>query len=85
MNIKEFINSVRTGKYTSVESYPKFWLTSENDVICFDCIKANCLDIGRAIRRGLFGRIVACDINWEDPNLYCDECSVDIESAYAEN
>jgi hypothetical protein len=30
-------------------------------------------------------RIVASDINYEDPDLYCDHCHQRIESAYAED
>lgn len=81
MNIKEFIQSIRDGAYTSIGSYPKFWITSTNEAICYQCIKDNCLDMGRAINRTLFGRIVGCDINWES-QMDCNECSAEIESAY---
>jgi hypothetical protein len=30
------------------------------------------------------GHLVSADINWEDPELYCDDCNERIESAYAE-
>jgi hypothetical protein len=29
-------------------------------------------------------RVVACDTNWEDGELYCDHSGERIESAYAE-
>tara|TARA_Y100001937_G_C6845362_1_gene209660 strand:+ start:189 stop:344 length:156 start_codon:yes stop_codon:yes gene_type:complete len=31
------------------------------------------------------GVLVKMATNWEDKNLYCDECSEKIESAYAED
>jgi hypothetical protein len=28
--------------------------------------------------------VEALDVNWENPDLYCDHCGARIESAYAE-
>lgn len=28
--------------------------------------------------------VVAYGVNWEDPDLYCDDCSERIESAYGD-
>jgi hypothetical protein len=29
-------------------------------------------------------RVIGCDVNWEDPSLYCDHTGARIPSAYAE-
>ena len=56
--------------------YPIFYLDNENNVLCPEC--ANKHDEYN-------GEIIAHDINWEDKNLYCDDCSKRIDSAYAED
>lgn len=55
--------------------YPIYYLDSENNVLCPDC----------ANKDGMSSQPVAADINYEDPDLYCDDCSQRIESAYAED
>lgn len=57
-------------KYTSVGSYPLL-MVRKNTAYCPAC--ANKLDVAP-------GDVV--DVNWENPELYCDER---IESAYAED
>lgn len=53
--------------------YPMFYLTHDNDVLCPSCAN-NEQDA-----------ISAADANWEDPQMYCEECNNRIESAYAED
>lgn len=60
-------------KYTSVGSYPLL-MVRKNTAYCPAC--ANELDVAP-------GDVV--DVNWENPELYCDECGERIESAYAED
>ena len=54
--------------------YPLYYLDNENNVLCPAC----------ASKDGYESEPVACDVNWEDPDLYCDDCGERIESAYAE-
>ena len=65
-------SSAALPKYTSVGSYPLFYLTHHDDVLCRDCATA---DIDNVVNVG---------VNYEDPSLDCDECNERIESAYAE-
>jgi hypothetical protein len=60
--------------------YPVFYLDSADQVLCADC--ANKHDDPDGYPED---RPVATDVNWEDPNLYCDACSDRIESAYADD
>jgi hypothetical protein len=55
--------------------YPLFYLDKEGNVLCADCASR---DVDRS------QEIVAIDSNWEDPALYCDDCSCRIELAYEE-
>lgn len=77
---------VRQNKYTSVGGYPLFGITSDGAALCYDCIRSERRDIIQAIGHQLNDgwRLMAIDVNWEDPDLYCDHCSNRIESAYAE-
>lgn len=86
MTVREFLQSLREGRFTSLGSYPKFWLASDGGVLSYEACRANCGRIARAIRDASSDgwRVVACDINWEDPELYCDHTNERIASAYAE-
>lgn len=64
----------KRSKYTSVGGYPLFYVHM-GEAICPDC----------ANRSKEYSDIeMPSDINWENPNLHCDECGDRIESAYAE-
>lgn len=88
--VKDLCNAMRQGKYTSVGSYPTFYLTADGGVLSYESVCANLWQIARAVRdgKGAYNdqwRIVACDVNWEDPALFCDDSGKRIESAYAES
>jgi hypothetical protein len=59
-------------KFTSVGSYPMIYINRKHEVLCPTCA-------------GEYDRILAEDVNWENPDLHCDECGERIESAYAES
>jgi hypothetical protein len=61
--------------------YPLFYLDGQNSTLCPDCARKSDEDPDEV--RGF--KPVACDANWEDPGLFCDNCSTRIESAYAED
>jgi hypothetical protein len=61
-------------KYTSLGSYPLFYIENDSDCLCVDCANAHEAP-----------EMLQGEINWEDPSLFCDECSERIESAYAED
>lgn len=50
----------------------------ERAIVCAECANA-CHEWGDETTR-----IVQCDVNWENPELFCEQCSERIESAYAE-
>ena len=57
--------------------YPIFYLDKHDNVLCPACANEH--------EPGEDDAPVHADVNWEDPSLYCDECSERIESAYAED
>ena len=92
LTVREFIRSLREGPFTSVGSYPVFWLTADGETLSHEACMANCLQIARAIKTGPGcgsdveqWRVVAYDANWEDPAMFCDDTGKRIESAYAED
>ena len=64
-------------RFTSVGSYPIFYVTRRGQCLCPVCA-------GDEERAEQNDPIVAQCPNWEDPAFYCDACGERIESAYAE-
>ena len=81
-NVKQAIRD----KYAWPGLYPMFLVSNDGGVICIDCARKNfrfiCEDTKKGYNTGwdIFGY----DVNWEDENLYCDNCGKIIESAYGE-
>ncbi len=88
MTVREFLDSLREGKYSSVGSYPLYWVTSDGGVLSYEACRAEVWRIARAIRDWDWDsggwRVTGYDVNWEDPELYCDHTNKRIESTYAE-
>lgn len=63
--------------------YPIYYVTVMGSVLCPEC--ANSEEAKEADPHDNDWRIETAATNWEDPNLYCDNCSERIESAYAED
>ncbi len=59
--------------FTSLGCYPIFYLDSYSDVLCPTCA-TNAHEYGEVITHA--------DINWEDPDLWCEHCNERIEAAY---
>jgi hypothetical protein len=68
--------------------YPRYFITADGAALSYKAAETERRLIRRAIRTNdnTGGwRVVGCDINWEDAELYCDHTGYRIESAYAEN
>ena len=78
--------TLRAGRFTQRGGYPLYFLASDGAPLAFDTVRAEFRIIAESIqRRDDSGwRVVACDINYEDPDLYCAHTNHRIESAYAE-
>lgn len=86
---RDLARDLREGRYTSLGSYPKFWVTAHGSVISYDAIMGELCRYMRATAGKCESwdreaAIVGCDVNWEDADLYCDHTGQRIPSAYAE-
>ena len=78
----------RLAKFSGFGRYPLFYMTAKGDVLCTDCADAEegkDHDAEDDECECESEPIAHCDANYEDPSLYCDECSERIESAYVED
>lgn len=66
--------------------YPRYFITSDGAALSYKSAADNQDQIIDAIENKSNDgwRIVGCDINWEDLELYCEHSSERIESAYAD-
>ena len=63
--------------------YPLYYVVDSCVAICPECVNSNLSLCKDKTNKEWF--VMGCEINWEDPSLYCDACSKRIESAYAED
>ncbi len=99
-NVRDLMITLREGAYTSLGSYPKYWVTADGEVLSYKSVLKNVGQIARAIRgdskrvdvdparfysSDAQWRVIGCDVNWEDPDLMCDHSGERIPSAYAED
>lgn len=80
---KEFIRQ----PYAWPGGYPQALITADGGCLCSDCAKKEfqqiCAESFENTNCGF--RVAGVDVNWENPELFCDHCSTRIESAYAES
>ena len=83
----EFAQELERGPYAWPGGYPKFFVMTDGEGLCYACAGEEKRRIRAAIRRddSTGGWIPAgVDVNWEDSNLFCCHCNKPIESAYGE-
>jgi hypothetical protein len=66
--------------YTDVGGYPLYYLDGGGSILCPRCAQKSDEDQDEVPQF----KPVDCGVNYEDPGLYCDDCSGRIPSAYAE-
>lgn len=87
----EFKATLRAGAYAWPGGYPLYFIMADCEPMHFKCARENAKEIISAMldsRRPYHGRqweCVACDINYEDSDMYCAQCNGKIESAYGED
>jgi len=66
--------------------YRKALITADGGCLCDKCVKQEwrliCAESFEQTNCGF--RIAGVDVNWENPDLYCDHCNARIESAYGD-
>lgn len=83
-NIKttsDLLATLRAGKFA--DGCPMFFITSDGAALSFDSVRKELASILYSIKHKQNDgwRVVACDVNWEDNELYCAHSGEKIESA----
>lgn len=83
-SVADFKATLRAGQWAWPGGYPMYLLCSDGAALCFACASKEARQVMWSIvNRARDGwRVVACDINYEDTELHCSDCSKPIESAY---
>jgi hypothetical protein len=84
---REIMKEVRRAikePYAWPGGYPLFLIMSDGGALCMKCAKKNEKLIRSSTLSGYKDgwNTWGPDINWEDTNLFCDNCNKLIESAY---
>ena len=75
------------GPYAWPGGYPRYFIASDGEALSYDAAM-NCAALIEAaiIDRDSNGwRVIGCDVNWEDSELYCAHSNKRIESAYGDD
>jgi hypothetical protein len=85
-NARDLAQAFKQGQFSSVGSYPLFFVTHDGEALSWKAVRENYRQIVSAVREGSNDgwRVVAHDVNWEDPALFCADSGERIPSAYAE-
>lgn len=85
--IEQFNAQLEAGAFAWPGGYPLYFVTSDGGALSFVAAEKEADLIRSAIaendtRSGW--HVCACEVNWEEVELYCDHTGKRIESAYAE-
>lgn len=86
-SVADFKATLRHGAHAWPGGYPLYLLMEDGECMHFHCARQNAREIIAAIRASWRNgwRCVACDVNYEDSDMYCCQCDERIESAYGED
>ena len=79
---EEFEAALEHGPYTSVGSYPIYFVTANSDVLSYQAARDNMAEVIEAFSSDdPEWRVIGFEINWES-ELYCEHTGEPIEAAY---
>lgn len=84
---KELKQALRNGPYAWPGGYPLYFICSDGEALSFDSVIKEYKQVLRDVKNkeNNYGwRVIACDVNWEDDNLFCAHSGKRIEPAYCE-
>ena len=86
MNNVEAVKHCVKSPYAWPGGYPLFAVTTDGGCLCHKCVKDNYRIIRESQRDDSRDgwQVDAVTINYEDPDLYCDNCNETIEAAYSD-
>lgn len=86
-SVRQLKETLRAGPTAWPGGYPLYFITADSEPLSFASVRECLREIMEAMTNDHGApswRIVGCEINQEDPNLYCSHSNERIESAYAE-
>jgi len=87
-NVKDFDKVLANGAYAWPGGYRIYFICADAEALSFDAALEHADLIRNAIaeKDNTGGwRVVACEINWEDKNLFCAHTGKQIAPEYSEN
>jgi hypothetical protein len=89
MHLIELISSTdgTVPAYAWPGGYPIFYLCADGGVLCPVCVNVDMRSVLDAafVDGDKQWDVVACDVNWEDDTMQCDNCNKFIQSAYGDS
>lgn len=78
--------TLRAGSHTSIGCYPLYFITADGGALSFQTVRDNLREVLSAIKHqdDPQWRVVVCEVNWEDTDLYDSHTGEEIESAYGD-
>ncbi len=85
-SVADFKATLRAGAYAWPGGYQLFLITSDGSTLSFDGARAELRNIIDSIQTNANDgwRVVACDINYEDSDMYCAHTNKLIPAAYGD-
>jgi hypothetical protein len=79
--------ALRSGPFAWPGGYPLYFITSDGEALSFEACRSEWRSVCSSVRsKSNDGwRVVAVEVKWEDPSLFCAHTGKRIESAYAED
>jgi len=84
-SVADFKACLRAGRSTDLGGYPLYFVTNDGGAISFESAQKDFGTLAYEIQHSMGGRIIACDINYEDSDLVCSISDERIPSAYGED
>ena len=84
--IAQLKQQLRSGDHAWPGGYPLYFVADDGATLSFASVRENFRQVIESMRDRLrdgWG-VIGCEVNWEDPELYCDNSGERIPSAYAE-
>jgi hypothetical protein len=79
--------ALRYGPYALPGGYPLYFICDDGAALSFAAVRQKFRQIADAIQQNDRSgwRVVACEVNYEDTDLYCEHTGERIESAYGKD
>jgi hypothetical protein len=76
--------TLRGGEFAWPGGYQMFFVTSDGEALSFDTARNEFALLVDAFRTDTTWRVIGCDINYEDNELYCAHSGDKISAAYSD-